>query len=445
MPAHLTAVTYNVHQWVGMDKFYDPGRGLSVLQEMCVDIIGLQEVNFPKHIRHRITQTQLASELGMELILGETLVREQAAYGNVLLTSLPVVDVRRHDISVPSREPRGVLDVDLGVVLGGRAETIRVLYGCHNRITAKKKAINMAGYFVAQFKNLIVLLLAVAAGVSFALGQMTGRNFHPGGPDHQCADRVWTELRAIRSMEALQQMTRMQAKVLRQGKIQEILASNCSRRHCRSGRGRYDSGGFQLIESNRIQADESALTGESVPVARECDVLAEDTSLGERTNMLFKGTALTQGSGKGLVVSTGMSTELGHISQLAEGAEEDALTPLEQRLNKLGQKLIWITLGIAGLIGLDGHVCRQGSGFDLQDLHRPGRCRHPGRPAHRGHHCPGPGDVAHGPEKRPGQSAIRGGNPRIDQHHLHGQDRDLDRKQDDGLQPWSWSLPTGWR
>ena len=127
MQAHLTAVTYNVHQWVGMDKFYDPGRGLAVLQEMRADIIGLQEVNFPKHIRHRITESRLARELGMELILGKTLVREQAAYGNVLLSALPVGEVRRHDISVSSREPRGVLDVDLSVDLGGRAETFRVL------------------------------------------------------------------------------------------------------------------------------------------------------------------------------------------------------------------------------------------------------------------------------------------------------------------------------
>ncbi|WP_045222690.1 endonuclease/exonuclease/phosphatase family protein [Desulfonatronum thioautotrophicum] len=127
MPAQLTVATYNVHQWVGMDKFYDPGRGLSVLQEMHADIIGLQEVNFPKRIRHRITESQLARELGMELILGKTLVREQAAYGNVLLTALPVKEIRRHDISVSSREPRGVLDVDLSVVLGGRMETIRVL------------------------------------------------------------------------------------------------------------------------------------------------------------------------------------------------------------------------------------------------------------------------------------------------------------------------------
>ncbi len=84
------------------------------------------------------------------------------------------------------------------------------------------------------------------------------------------------------------------------------------------------------------------------------DALPEDTSLAERTNMLYKGAALTEGTGKALVVSTGMSTELGHISQLAQNAEEEALTPLEQRLNELGQKLIWITLGIAALIAVTG-------------------------------------------------------------------------------------------
>lgn len=111
--SHLTAITYNVHQWVGTDKSYDPFRGLSVLLEMRANIIGLQEVNFPKRIKHRITEKKLAEELGMELILGKTLTREQASYGNVLLTNLPAHDVRRHDISVGGREPRGVLDVDL--------------------------------------------------------------------------------------------------------------------------------------------------------------------------------------------------------------------------------------------------------------------------------------------------------------------------------------------
>lgn len=124
MPASLlTAITYNVHQWVGTDKFYDPFRGLSVLQELRANIIGLQEVNFPKHIKHRITESRLSAELGMELIIGETLMRKEAFYGNVLLTDLPVLEIRRHNISIDAHEPRGILDVDLHSDVG----TIRVL------------------------------------------------------------------------------------------------------------------------------------------------------------------------------------------------------------------------------------------------------------------------------------------------------------------------------
>jgi P-type Ca2+ transporter type 2C len=225
-----------------------------------------------------------------------------------------------------------------------------------NRIEAGRQR-SVWEIFFAQIKNLIVLLLAVAAGVSFALGQLLEGVSILLALIVNVLIGFGTELRAVRSMEALQRMTRVQAKVLRQGKIRQIPASETV-----PGDIVVLEGGdmipadLRLIESNRIEVDESALTGESVPVGKAVDVLPEKTSLAERTNMLFKGTALTQGSGKGLVVSTGMSTELGHISQLAQGAEEDVLTPLEQRLNKLGQKLIWITLGIAGLIGVIGVV-----------------------------------------------------------------------------------------
>ncbi len=223
-----------------------------------------------------------------------------------------------------------------------------------NRITARRQR-SAWDILVAQCLNLIVLLLAVAAGVSFLLGQMLEAISILVALAVNVLIGFGTELRAIRSMEALQRMTRMQAKVLRQGNVREIASSELV-----PGDIVVLEGGdmipadLRLIESNRMQADESALTGESVPVGKGIDVLSESVPLAERTNMLFKGTALTQGSGKGLVVSTGMSTELGHISELAQEAEKDALTPLEQRLNKLGQKLIWITLGIAGLIGLTG-------------------------------------------------------------------------------------------
>lgn len=223
-----------------------------------------------------------------------------------------------------------------------------------NRIEARKTR-SVWEIFIAQIKNLIVLLLAVAAGVSFALGQHLEGFSILAAIIANVLIGLGTELRAVRSMEALQQMTKVQAKVLRQGTTRQIPAFEIV-----PGDIVVLEGGdmipadLRLIESNRIEADESALTGESVPVGKEVDVLPEKTLLAQRTNMLFKGTALTQGSGKGLVVATGMSTELGHISQLTQGTKEEELTPLEQRLNTLGQKLIWITLGIAALIGVTG-------------------------------------------------------------------------------------------
>jgi Ca2+-transporting ATPase len=225
-----------------------------------------------------------------------------------------------------------------------------------NRIEAGKQR-SAWQIFTAQIKNLIVLLLAAAAGVSFILGQFLEGIAILVALIVNVFIGFGTELRAMRSMEALQQMTRRHAKVLRRAKIQKIDAAKLV-----PGDIVVLEGGdvipadLRLIEANRIKADESALTGESVPVDKDVAALAEDTPLAEQNNMLFNGTALTQGSGKGVVVATGMSTQLGHISQLAEGAQEEVLTPLEKRLNNLGQKLIWVTLGVALLIGVTGMI-----------------------------------------------------------------------------------------
>lgn len=223
-----------------------------------------------------------------------------------------------------------------------------------NRIEAAKQR-SAWQILTAQIKNLIVLLLAVAAGVSFMLGQFLEGIAILVALIVNVFIGFGTELRAMRSMEALQQMTKRHAKVLRQSEIREIDAVKLV-----PGDIVVLEGGdvvpadLRLIEANRIKADESALTGESVPVDKDVAALTEDHPLAERNNMLFTGTALTQGSGRGVVVATGMSTQLGHISRLAEGAQKEVLTPLEKRLNSLGQKLIWVTLGIALLIGVTG-------------------------------------------------------------------------------------------
>src|SRR5690606_4098190 len=87
---------------------------------------------------------------------------------------------------------------------------------------------------------------------------------------------------------------------------------------------------MRLVEASKLAADESTLTGESVPVSKHIDPVAPDTPLPERTSMLHKGTTITRGSGLGVVVATGMNTELGHIAALVSDAE-DEITPLEQR------------------------------------------------------------------------------------------------------------------
>ncbi|MGD2041010.1 MAG: cation-transporting P-type ATPase, partial [Anaerolineae bacterium] len=99
--------------------------------------------------------------------------------------------------------------------------------------------------------------------------------------------------------------------------------------------------------------DESALTGESVPVGKRVEPVDEDVPLAERASMVHKGTAITRGSGEGVVVATGMDTELGHVSALVEEAEEE-LTPLEKRLDQLGRRLVWITLVIAAVVAVAG-------------------------------------------------------------------------------------------
>ena len=105
---------------------------------------------------------------------------------------------------------------------------------------------------------------------------------------------------------------------------------------------------LRLIETANLQVDESVLTGESTSVEKSTDAIDEDTEVGDRANMVFKGTAITQGSGAGIVVATAMDTEIGRISDLAQSAEAD-VTPLEQRLDHLGHRLVWLSVGLAAL------------------------------------------------------------------------------------------------
>jgi len=234
----------------------------------------------------------------------------------------------------------------------GEVERRRERYGLNLLQRTQRKSVWQI--LIEQFKSLIVALLAVAGALSFAFGELVEGIAIVVVIAINALIGFVTEWRAVRSMEALRELSRVEAKVRRDGQVQELSAEKLL-----PGDIVLVTGGdvvtadLRLIEASKLQANESSLTGESVPVGKQAESIAEDTPLAERANMLFKGTAVTRGAGEGVVVATGEETELGRISSLVDEAEEE-VTPLEKRLERLGQRLIWATLAVAALVILSG-------------------------------------------------------------------------------------------
>jgi Ca2+-transporting ATPase len=224
-----------------------------------------------------------------------------------------------------------------------------------NRLQEIKRRSNWQ-IFIEQFKSPIVGLLAIAAVLSFYFQDWVEGIAIIIAIFLNAVIGFFTELKAVNSMESLQELSHTKAKVRRDQKVQEISAEELV-----PGdivvleSGDLVPADVRILEASKLQADESALTGESLPVSKTTEALEGDLSLAERTNMLFKGTAITLGSGEGVVIATGMNTELGHISSMTAQAKQES-TPLEQRLDKLGQHLIWVTLVIVALVAGAGII-----------------------------------------------------------------------------------------
>lgn len=111
----LEVATYNVHQWIGRDGRRDPDRVVKVIHELQSDIIALQEVTLPLGQNDDVDGDLLEKRTGRRTVLGPTFFRGNQSFGNVILTSRPILKVRRIDLSVTAREPRGALDVLVGI------------------------------------------------------------------------------------------------------------------------------------------------------------------------------------------------------------------------------------------------------------------------------------------------------------------------------------------
>ncbi len=248
----------------------------------------------------------------------------------------------------------GALDTDPAGGLARREAKRRLSAYGPNQLR-RSRATPWWQVLAAQFKSLVVALLAAAAVISFSLGDnLEGLSIVVvillnGGLGFV------TEYRANRAMEALQKLGGLEAVVLRGGERQtipatEVVAGDVLVLH----EGQSVTADARVVESAELQLDEAPLTGESVPVTKATPALEdEDTPLADRINMVFKGTSVTSGNGRALVVGTGMATEIGRISELVTGAEEGE-SPLERRLAAMGRKLIVFCLGVAAVVALAG-------------------------------------------------------------------------------------------
>ncbi len=218
--------------------------------------------------------------------------------------------------------------------------------------------------FIDQINNPVVYLLTAAAVLAFAFGDL------PEGIAILVVVLLntiigfWMEFQARQSMNALQEMDKIMATVLRDGKESEIDAEKLVPGDIiRLNAGDLVPADARLLEVSELSIDEAALTGESVPVTKETAPLDEDTTVADRKNMIFKGTAATNGKGTAVVVSTGMDTEIGSISAMVSEADEEEI-PLDRKLEQLTMKLIYATLGLAAAFFLLGWV----AGEDLYQL-----------------------------------------------------------------------------
>jgi Ca2+-transporting ATPase len=202
----------------------------------------------------------------------------------------------------------------------------------------------------AQFESVVVAMLAVGVGLSLASGHRLEAAAIGVVLAINAAIGFATELRSVRAVEALRRLGVERASVRRDGRSQRVDADRIVPGDIvLLEAGDLIAADLRILSGSKLQADESLLTGESLPVAKRAEPVDAAAPLAERPGMLFKGSALTRGSGEAVVVATGASTELGRIARLVE-AVPDAPTPLERRLDRLGRRLLVLAVAVAALV-----------------------------------------------------------------------------------------------
>ena len=257
-----------------------------------------------------------------------------------------------HTLSVEETAQRLETNVTHGLT---RAEAaLRYMQQGSNALSGAKQRSTLS-IFVHQFRSLIVVLLLAAGGVALALGENIEAVAILIVIVVNAVIGFVTEWKAEAALDALRKQTVPVAHVLREGEERQIPAAELVTGDVAilSTGARVPADG-RLVEHVRLQLEEAALTGESLPVTKTADALADrDAPVGDKVNMVHMGTVVTDGRGKFIVTATGMLTEMGKIGTLIDEVGTRG-TPLEAKLAQLGRALLMIVLVLCAVIVVTG-------------------------------------------------------------------------------------------
>lgn len=242
------------------------------------------------------------------------------------------------------------LDVDEKNGLSS-TEALRRLekYGKNKLETKKKKT--LFKQFLSQLKDVMIYILIIAAIISAFLGEISDALIILLVIIINAVIGVIQESKAEKALDALKELSTPKALVKRDGSLKEILSEDIVPGDIVIiDTGRYIPGDLRLIDTANLKIEESAFTGESVPSEKDASFLPnKEIPIGDQNNMAFMSTLATYGRGVGVVVGTGMNTEIGKIAKMIEQEENDE-TPLQKKLSELGKILGFLAIGICILI-----------------------------------------------------------------------------------------------
>ena len=252
------------------------------------------------------------------------------------------------------------LNVDPKVGLTTGEVNVRLEKYGQNKLKGKAKK-TLLQLFIAQLQDMLIYVLIAAAVINLIV------DIHHGWTDAliimavvliNAIVGVVQESKAEKALEALQQMTTPKSLVRRNGEVIEVNSEDLVPGDILViDAGRFIPADVRLIESANLQIEESALTGESVPSEKNADFITKDEKIpvGDKENMAFMSTMATYGRGEGVVVATGMETEIGKIAKILD-EDESTLTPLQIKLDELGKILGYIAMGICAVIFVVGII-----------------------------------------------------------------------------------------